>query len=203
MPTALRPPPPDLDLIAPFERPLSTAEYRRMAEAGILGPDSRVELIDGRIVVMSPILPPHVHTLLRLTDLLAQRLYAAPPAPARMSIQSSFALFDGTEPEPDLVLVRPGMPEDRLPGPEDALLVVEVSDSTLRYDRTVKRARYAEAGISEMWILDIEGRAVEIGRQPEGRAYRTLDRLAEGEAVGIEALPDLVPLPVTDLFPSP
>jgi Uma2 family endonuclease len=201
MPTTLQPLPPDLDQIAPFERPFTTAEYRTLVEAGVLGEDDRVELIDGRIVTMSPILPPHLHTLRRLTDLLAERLYATSPAPAQMSIQSSFALFDGTEPEPDLVLLRPDTPEDRLPGPADVLLVVEVSDSTLRYDRTVKRARYAEAGVPEMWVLDIAGRAVEVGRQPEGRAYRDLVRLAEGAEVGVAALPTLAPLPVSALFP--
>ncbi len=201
MPTALRPPPPDLDRIAPFERLFSTAEYRLLAEAGILGSDSRVELIDGRIVTMSPILPPHFHTLRRLTDLLAKRLYASEPVPAEMSIQSSFALQDGTEPEPDLVLLRPGTPEDRLPGPDDVLLVVEVSDSTLRYDQTVKRARYAQAGVPETWVLDIAGRAVEVGRQPQGRAYTDLARLGEGAEVGLAALPALAPIPVGDLFP--
>ena len=201
MPTALQPPPPDLDQIAPFERPFSTAEYRTLVEAGVLGPDSRVELIDGRIVTMSPILPPHLHTVLRLTDSLAQRLYATSPAPARMSVQSSFALFDGTEPEPDLVLLKPDTPEDRLPGPSDAMLVVEVSDSTLGYDRTVKRARYAQAGVGEMWVLDVEGRAVEVGQRPRGREYQSLVRFEEGQTVKVDAL-DLEPIPVADLFPA-
>ena len=201
MPTALRPPPPDLDRIAPFERPFTSAEYRLLTEAGILGPDSRVELIDGRIVTMSPILPPHFHTVVRLTDLLSERLYAESPRPAKVVVQSPIALRDGTEPEPDLMLLRPGAPEDRLPGPGDVLLVVEVSDSTLRYDQTVKRARYAQAGVSEVWVLDIAGRAVEVGRQPDGREYRDLARLAEGAAVDIAALPDLAPVPVSDLFP--
>ena len=201
MPTALRPPPPDLDRIAPLERPFSTAEYRRLAEAGVLGPDSRVELIDGRIVAMSPILPPHLHTLRRLTDLLAKRLYASDAAPAQMLIQSSFALQDGTEPEPDLILLRPDAPEDRLPEPRDVVLVVEVSDSTLRYDQTVKRARYAQAGVPETWVLDVAARAVEVGREPHGRGYRQVPRLEEGAAVDVAALPGLPPLPVSDLFP--
>ncbi len=201
MPTALRPPPPDLDRIAPFERPFSSAEYRRLAETGVLGPDSRVELIDGRIVTMSPILPaalPHR----RPTDgPVSERLYGESPRPARVVVQSSIALRDGTEPEPDLMLLRPGAPEDRLPGPDDVLLVVEVSDSTLRYDQTVKRDRYAQAGVPETWVLDIAGRAVEVGRQPEGREYRDLTRLEEGATVDIAALPDLAPIPVSDLFP--
>ena len=201
MPTALRPPPPDLDRIAPLERPFSTAEYRRLGEAGVLGPDSRVELIDGRIVTMSPILPPHFFTVLRLTDLLSERLYATPHRLARVAVQSSLALWDGTEPEPDLVLLKPDTPEDRLPGPADVLLVVEVSDSTLRYDQTVKRVRYAQAGVTETWVLDVAGRAVEVGRQPDGRAYGDLVRLEKGDAVSVQALPTLAPLPVSDLFP--
>lgn len=165
----------------------TVADYHRMGEAGILGEDSRVELIRGHIVDMSPVGAPHVGFLNRLTRLLPVALAGR----AMISVQNPLRLDNGSEPQPDLVVVK-SRPDDyglSLPHAADALLVIEVADSSLDYDRAVKAALYAESGIPEFWIVDVSGRTVEVHRRPANGQYADVRR------VGADGILEMVAVP--------
>jgi len=116
-------------VVQPHERLFSVEEYYRMAEVGIIGRDERVELIDGRIVAKDQIRSPHAWCVNRCVGIFAGR------GDGLLSVQNPIRLGDNGEPQPDLVVMRPETPMDRHPRPEDILLVVEVADSSLAYDR--------------------------------------------------------------------
>lgn len=161
-------------------------EYHRMGEVGLLDPDVRVELIEGEIVEMAPIGDAHAAISNRLTRLLvvtvAERGIVAVGNPVRLNQNS--------EPHPDFTVLRPRADyETRGPRPEDVLLAVEVSDTTLRRDRRVKLALYARAGIPEFWIVNLETREVEIYRSPAGDTYASVERKSPGNVATIDALP--------------
>ena len=184
----------------PNPRLLTAEEVHVMAEAGILGPEERVELIDGTLVTMSPKGNAHVQCLKRLTRLFTTRLYASEAPPAEVIIQDPVRLTDDTEPEPDLTLLQPGT--DHLPRPEDVLLVVEVSDTTLAYDRDVKLPRYAAAGIPEVWIVALPETCVYVYRRPEGGRYAIALEKRGRDELGISGLPDIEPMVVRDMLPA-
>jgi Uma2 family endonuclease len=133
----------------------TVAEYHRMAEAGILGEDSRVELIRGQIVDMAPIGAPHLGMVNRLTRLLPSVLSGR----GLLSVQNPVRLNDGSEPEPDVVVLRPRTDdyETATPCPSDVLLLIEVADSNLDDDRGIKAPLYAEDGVAECWIVNFRG----------------------------------------------
>ncbi len=138
--------------VAATRRRFTRAEYHRMAEVGILRKHDRVELIKGEIVEMSPIGRRHKAFVTNLAELLILRLVDR----ARVSVQSGVVLADDTEPEPDVtVLRRRSVPyKEREAHTEDVLLLIEVADSSLAYDRSTKLRLYAEAGIPEYWVVD-------------------------------------------------
>ena len=144
-------------------------EYYQMAETGIFGPADRVELIDGEVIQMSPIGDRHAGCVNRLNRLFAASFVGR----AVVSVQNPLQLNNYTEPEPDLVLLKP-RPDDYMSKKvqaEDALLVIEVSDTTLYYDRNVKVPRYAAAGIPEVWIENLEAAELLVYRGPADKAY--------------------------------
>jgi Uma2 family endonuclease len=157
-------------------RRFSVEEYHRMVAAGILGEDERVELLEGEIVQMSPQKPAHMRALVRLNRFFSRKLseaYVVRP-------QGPLQLAD-SEPEPDLAIVRAD--EDRPEShPGSALLVVEVADSSLRHDLTVKMQLYAKAGIPEYWLVIVPRRQVEVLTEPDAAAgdYRRRQTLDEG-----------------------
>jgi Uma2 family endonuclease len=159
-----------------------------MAEAGILHEDDRVELIEGEILEMAPIGGRHAACVNRSARLFILRLDDR----AVVSIQNPVRLSSGSEPEPDLMLLRP--PADRydehLPGPEDVLLIIEVSDTTLPYDRGTKLPLYAATGIPEVWIFDLERRRILVHRLPDGDLYREALVIDTGTIAPL-AFPDL------------
>jgi len=150
---------------------LNVDEYHRMAEAGILGPDARVELIEGEIIDMAPIGSRHAATVSRLAHLLHQRIGQQ----AIVWTQNPIRLDEYSEPEPDLALLRPrdDFYATAHPGPGDVLLVVEVADSSLRYDREIKIPLYARHGIPEAWLLDLENERFLRFLEPGPDGYRT------------------------------
>ena len=175
--------------LAEKQRLLTVDEYRAMGCAGIIAPDERVELIDGLIIPMSPIGDPHVDCVNSLTYLFTSRLYTRDvPPQIVVSVQNPVRLNDYTEPEPDIVLIRPN--KAGVPNAEDALLVVEVADTTLSFDRGVKLPRYAAAGIPEVWIVALEEDHIEVYRKPGLEGYEEKTVCVRGEAVTIEALPE-------------
>ena len=164
-------------------------QYERMGEAGIFSEDDRVELIEGEIVEMTPIGSRHAAYVDRLNDLLTSTLGRR----AIVRVQSPIRIGGHSEPQPDLVLLR--RREDfyagRHPEPADVLLVVEVADTSGRFDRRVKLPLSARAGIVEAWVLDLDGPALEVHRSPAPEGYRDVRRPRRGEAVTFAAVPDL------------
>lgn len=168
----------------------TVADYHRMAEAGILGEDSRVELIRGRIVDMAPIGAPHFGMVNRLTRLLPPILSGR----ALLSIQNPLRLDDGSEPQPDVMVLRPRADDyaTRAPGPPDVLLVIEVADSSLDTDRAEKLPLYAESGIHECWLVNLPECVVEVYRRPEHGQYADIQRVGANDRLEIMALPGAV-----------
>jgi Uma2 family endonuclease len=183
--------------VAATRRRFTRAEYYRMAEVGILGRRDRVELIKGEIVEMSPIGPRHSAFVDNLTRLLARRL----PDDAVVRVQGPLALADDTEPEPDLtVLRRRVVPyKEREAWAEDALLVIEVAESSLAYDRSTKMRLYAGAGIPEYWVVDCAAETVELHRAPGPEGYRDVSLVGGAATLRLQAFPD-VELRTSDIF---
>jgi Uma2 family endonuclease len=162
-------------------------DYHRMVEAGILDERSRVELIDGEVVAMTPIGPRHNAAVTRAN----RALVTAAGNDALVRPQGSVRLDRFHEPQPDFALLRP-QPDfyaSRLPGPEDILLVIEIADSSLPYDRDVKSRIYARLGVREYWLADLDDRTVWCFSDPGGDAYRTSVRRRRGESIVPAALP--------------
>jgi len=141
-----------------------------MTDAGILSEDDRVELIDGEIVEMAPIGPRHASCVMRLTSLLTQQLSGQ----AVVSVQNPIQLGERSELYPDVALLAPRAHEYRmeLPGPPDVLLLIEVADTTMDTDRTVKIPRYSHAGIVEVWLIDLNNDVVHVHTDPTAVGYR-------------------------------
>ena len=178
-------------------RRFTRAEYYRMAEVGILGRHDRVELIKGEIIEMSPIDRRHSAFVTNLNQLLVVRLAGR----ALVSVQGPVALTEDTEPQPDLaVLRRRRVPyKEREAWAEDAVLLIEVADSSLAYDRTTKLRLYAEADIPEYWVVDCIPESVEVHRTPGPDGYRDVTRITGTATLALQAFPD-VELTTTEIF---
>jgi Uma2 family endonuclease len=183
--------------VAAARRLFTREEYHRMAEVGILKPTDRVELIRGEIVEMSPPGRRHVAFVDNLTQLLVVQLAGR----AIVSVQNPVVLADDTEPQPDLAIRRRReVPyKDLEAHAEDVLLLIEVADASLRYDRSTKLRLYAAAGIREYWVVDCAAEAVEVYRTPGPEGYRDVSHVAGEEAVTVQAFPD-VALRIGDIF---
>ncbi len=183
--------------VAATRRRFTRAEYYRMAEVGILGRRDRVELIRGEIIEMSPIGRRHQAFVDNLGALLVLRLADR----AIVRVQGPVALADDTEPEPDLTVLRrrPVPYKEREAWAEDALLIIEVADSSLAYDRSTKLRLYAEAGIPEYWVVDSAAETVDVYREPGAEGYRDVTRVAGRATLTLHAFPD-VELTTTEIF---
>ena len=170
------------------KRRFSVKEYYLMAEAGILSPRDRVELIDGEIVQMAAIGSYHAACVDTLSNLFREMLGRR----VIVRVQNPVRLGERSEPEPDIALLRPRADayRDAHPGPEDVLLIVEVSHSTVEYDRDVKTPLYAEAGIPELWLVNLDEDYIEGLSDPDGAGYRAMRRYARGERIAPVLLPD-------------
>lgn len=175
----------------------TVAEYLRMIEVGLLGEDDSVELMWGEIVEMSPINVPHVLCVNRLTMLVSAKLAGR----AIVSVQNPIQLDDYSLPQPDIALwqLRSNEYRNRLAGPSEVLLVIEVADSSLRQDRRAKAKLYGAAGIADYWIVNLSERRIEVYREPQADGYRTVTRYAPGETLSPLAFPD-VTLNVSDIL---
>lgn len=163
-------------------------DYHRMGQAGIFSEDDRVELIDGEIVVMTPIGSPHAGKVARLIRIFTHRLGDR----AIVNVQNPVVLPPDSEPQPDLAILRPrpDFYEDAHPRPEDILLLVEVSDTSIDYDRTVKVPLYARAGTQEVWIVDLAAQCVEVHQEPAAQGYQRVQRFTRGQFLTPRAFPD-------------
>ena len=183
----------------PLRHAITAAEYLRMGEAGVFAPDARLELMDGEIIEMAPIGSRHAAVVNTLNALLVQRVANR----GIVSVQNSLILSDRTVPQPDLALLKPS--PDRyfsaLPSTRDVLLLVEVADSTLRFDTEKKAPLYARAGIVETWIIDVVAQRLRLYRDPGIEGYRFTNDLSGNQRAIAEALPDAA-VTVAELFPG-
>jgi Uma2 family endonuclease len=180
-------------------RRFTVEEYYRMAEVGILTERDRVELIEGEIIEMSPIGFRHAFcasTLItRLTRAIGDRAHIWPSNPVR--------LFPDTEPQPDVTFIHgPLSRYSGHPGPADVVFLIEVADTSYRFDRYVKLPFYARAGVPEVWIVDLTHDVIEVFRQPSPSGYGSTQRIERGGSVAPLAFPDVV-LAASDILPPP
>lgn len=173
-----------IDAEQPVRRRFTVEEFQRMGEAGIFAPDERVELIGGEIIQMTPIGPRHLATMVALEDCL--RPMIGPEV--RMLIQMPVQLA-ASQPQPDVTLLRRNeWRSGTLPSPSACDLVVEVSDSTVHFDRNRKRLEYAAAGIVEYWVLDLPAQSVVVHLGPASGDYREVAEYRRGTTFHSAAL---------------
>ena len=170
-------------------------EYERMVEAGVFGPDDRLELIEGEIVEMSPIGDEHAACV----DVLTRLFVLGVGDRAVVRVQGPVGLPPRSRPEPDLLLLRSRSYRKGPARTGDVVLVIEVAASSLRYDRTVKLRMYARAGVPEYWIADTDTQTVDVCREPTAETYRSVQRFDRDSAITPAAFPDLT-ITVADLF---
>lgn len=184
-------------MIAPKPFRFTVERYDAMIDAGILGENDRVELIRGEIVPKMPIRSPLASCVAQLTRqliiLCGERAVIWPQNPVR---------FADSEPEPDVSVLRPrpGAYADDKPEPPDVLLLIEVADASLEFDREDKLPIYAEAGIREYWIVNLPDDVIEVYRDPAGKSYRSQTVARRGDSITLLALPD-VAIGVSDILP--
>ena len=187
-----------MSLKAPLHHRFSVQEYYRLGEMGILAPDARVELLDGRIYDMLPIGPFHSGVETRLQTLL----FGLARGRWIVRVQNPVHLDDGSEPIPDLAVVKPRADSyaKQHPQPPDVFLLIEVAQTSLKFDRKAKLAAYARAGIPEYWIVNLKAKIVEVYREPSlaGEYGETSRSKADG-TVALATFPDAM-ITVADLF---
>ena len=172
--------------------------FEKLAEVGLVDPDARLELIDGEILQkMSPQSSRHATAVLLVAEAL-RSVFASPAYTVR--VQLPLALGPYSEPEPDVAVVEGTPRRYREAHPSTAVLVVEVADASLAFDRTRKAALYARAGIPDYWIVNLLDGVLEVHRQPEGDAYRERLVLPSQERVRPLARPE-VEIAVAELLP--
>lgn len=168
---------------------ITVEEYARMGEAGIYTEDDRVELIEGEVLTMAAVGKRHMACVKRLARIFSR----LPEEDLIFSVQDPIRMNDLSDPQPDLALLR--FREDYYEGrnltASDTLLIVEVSDSTLTFDREVKLPLYARAGIPEAWIVDLNTDTVWVFSQPEEGECRSIQTYRRGDTVASATLPDL------------
>ena len=160
-----------------------------MADAGILSEDDRVELIEGEIIEMSPIGSRHAACVRRLDALFNQRLGGA----AQVSAQNPILIDDYSQPEPDVALLksRDDFYSEAHPSARDVLLIIEVADTSVEYDRQVKAPLYARAGVVEMWLVNLNADLVEVFTRPDHETFQELKQFLRGNSITSTAIPGL------------
>ena len=181
-------------------RLLTVQEYHRMAEAGIFHPEERLELIAGQVIRMSAKGTAHESAITRTERLLHQRLGEQ----VLLRLQSPIQLDDYSEPEPDIAVVMPNALDydDHHPYPEEVFLLIEVADSSLKYDRQVKALAYAKSGIADYWILDVNQRKLHVYRLPSPDGYQSETILSEDVTISPLAFADCAIAPRELLRPA-
>jgi Uma2 family endonuclease len=183
----------------PKRHAVTVEEYFRMGEAGVFGPEARLELIEGEIIEMPPIGSPHAGAVKILNRLFTRQAGDL----AVVSVQDPLILGARSAPQPDLALLKPRADSYSKSHPtvEDVLLAVEVADTTLAYDLGTKIPLYARSGVPEAWLLLVQERALRVFRDPAAEGYRTSFTVARGARVAAGALPG-IEIAVSELFPE-
>ena len=169
-------------------RRFTVAEYHALGEAGILCEDERIELLDGEIIIMPPIGDHHEYSTDELTMLFVPPLVGR----AKVRVQGSVLLNDNSAPQPDIAILA-NRSDNRIAPyfPSEVHLLVEVADSSLSYDSGRKLARYAAAGILEVWVVNLRDHEVTTYADPVGSAYTTVHTFRPGESISPRAFPDM------------
>jgi Uma2 family endonuclease len=173
----------------PRRHRITVDEYHRMAEVGLLAPDARVELVEGEIIDMAPIGNRHMSVVDRLNRLF---VFAA-GEDAIVRVQGSVRLGRMSEPQPDLLILRPRADfysSDSATG-RDALLAIEVSDTSLRYDREIKVPLYARHGVPEAWVVDLQHDQLLVFSEPDNEQYRQQRVVERAQLMTLAAMPGL------------
>lgn len=168
--------------------PFTVEAYQRLAELGVLREDDRVELIDGQVVEMSPIGGSHASCVRRLSYRFAQNRLQA----AMIDVQNPIVLDEHDAPQPDLALLNrraDGYPNH--PRAADALLVVEVADTSVAFDRDIKIPLYARAGIPEAWLVNLPADGIEEYREPAGGQYGSVRLVSRGATLTPRHFPNV------------
>ena len=178
-----------IDMLASEKRGFSVDDYQLLGREGILTEDDRVELIEGEIVAMSPI----GDRRLACVDMLASQFFSAVKGEAIVRVQGSIRLGEYSEPQPGIALLRhrDDYYASSSATPEDILLLVEVSDSSLDRDGNYKLPRYAQAGVPEVWIANLTEDCVDRFRNPTEDGYSDETRFNRGDAISPQLLPDV------------
>lgn len=181
--------PPSVSAAAYGIKRWTVEEYHRMDDLGILSPDERTELIDGQIILMASKGTPHVTAL----HLLAHTLRDQLGSEALVRTQDPIQLTDFSEPEPDIAIVRGHILDyaDHHPTAQEVDWIIEVADSTLKYDTETKAELYARSGIADYWVLDLKNRRFHIFRNPQPTGYSSHLMLAEPNQISPLAFPTL------------
>ena len=181
------------------DRLFSVAEYHRMSDKGILKPDERTELLDGHIISMAAKKPLHSLVNQLAGDYLKQVLSGL----AVVRTQEPVHFNAKSEPEPDIAVVQLPLTRysDHHPYPEEVLLLMEVADTTLNFDRRKKAVSYARAGIADYWVIDVKGEQVFVFRAPEAKSYQQETVWAKDATLTLLAFPD-VSVKVQNFFPK-
>lgn len=190
---------PDTPTDAPGKRLFTREEYHAMGKAGILGHQERVELLEGEIIVMAPPGIWHVSRVDRLTHIF---MPLGTQRRAIVRVQSPSVITQTSEFQPDITLLtfRDDFYGSRKPRPQDILLLVEVADSSLDYDRNVKLRHYAEVGIPETWIVNLQDDHIEAHTEPTPQGYRATRIYRLGDTISPTAFPD-IQINVNDIIP--
>lgn len=180
-------------------RRFNVSEYHAMVESGVLRHDERVELLDGDVVVMAAMSSRRAACI----DWFSRSLILALVEATIVRVRGPVRLDDDNEPEPDVTLLR--RRDDYYatghPGPDDVLLLIEVADTTLDFDRNLKLPLYARAGIPEIWIVNLQDRRVEVYTEPDGVGYGSVRHYGPGESVAPRHFPDIA-LEVERIIPA-
>ena len=186
--------------LTPTRHRFTVAEYYALADAGILAENDRVELLDGDIIHMPPIGDWHAASVDQFNHLML------PPLQGRaiVRVQGPTHLNDISEPQPDVLLLRwrDDFYREGHPGPTHILLLIEISDTSVDYDRNTKLSAYARAGIPEVWIVSRQDRRIEAYTSPSGGAYSNVIHASPTETIAPQAFPD-VTLEVGRFFTQP
>jgi Uma2 family endonuclease len=176
-------------MLAPIRHRFTVKDYYRMAETGVLPPDARVELLDGEIHDMSPIGPFHGGVTKRLNQLLARLSRGR----WIVAVQDPVHLDERSEPQPDVMLLKPAADDyaNRHPQAAEVLLLIEVADTSLDHDREEKLPAYGRAGVSEVWIINLIERTVEVYREPHFTGYGLKTTLRVGDQARPQAFSDV------------
>jgi Uma2 family endonuclease len=175
-------------LAAPIRR-ITVDDYHRIGDAGVFDNDEHVELLDGMLIAMAPIGHRHGYAARTVANLLG---YALGPS-AIIETNAPLALTVDSEPQPDVLVLRPPflLYRERLPVPADVLLLIEIAETSRAYDRGPKARSYAEAGVQELWVVDLVEEEVVMLREPQAGGYQSRTVVRRGDSIAPARFPDI------------